>query len=73
MDFRCRKERVVYLTAKKTSPAWKRVIMRKTVDVDTNKVIQVIGSPQTGRLLNGALGPHRKINFGHALHIFQGS
>ena len=34
-------KRDVYLTAKKTSPAWKKVIMRKTVDVDTNKVIQV--------------------------------
>ena len=31
------------------------------------------GSPQTGRLLNGALGPHRKNKFGYALHIFQGS
>ena len=34
-------KRDIYLTAKKTSPAWKKVIMRKTVDVDTNKVIQV--------------------------------
>ena len=34
-------KRDVYLTAKKTSPAWKKVIMRKTVDVDSNKVIQV--------------------------------
>ena len=34
-------KRDVYLIAKKTSPAWKKVIMRKTVDVDTNKVIQV--------------------------------
>ena len=45
-------KRDVYLTAKKTSPAWKRVIMRKTVDVDTNKVIQVkyIGSENWGNL-----------------------
>ena len=44
--------RDVYLTAKKTSPAWKRVIMRKTVDVDTNKVIQVkhIGSENWGNM-----------------------
>ena len=34
-------KRDVYLIAKKTSPAWKKVIMRKTVDVDTNKVMQV--------------------------------
>ena len=34
-------KRDVYLTAKKTSPAWRKVIMRKTVDADTNKVIQV--------------------------------
>ena len=26
--------RDVYLTAKKTSPSWKKVIMRKTVDVE---------------------------------------
>ena len=45
-------KRDVYLTAKKTSPAWKRVIMRKTVDVDTNKVIQVkyIGDENWGNL-----------------------
>ena len=29
--------RDVYLTAKKTSPAWKKVIMRKTVDVDARE------------------------------------
>ena len=45
-------KRDVYLTAKKTSPAWKKVIMRKTVDVDTNKVIQVkyIGDENWGNL-----------------------
>ena len=45
-------KRDVYLTAKKTSPAWKKVIMRKTVDVDTNKVIQVkyIGNENWGNL-----------------------
>ena len=39
-------------TAKKTSPAWKRVIMRKTVDVDTNRVIQVkyIGDENWGNM-----------------------
>ena len=44
--------RDVYLTAKKTSPAWKKVIMRKTVDVDSNKVIQVkhIGDKDWGNL-----------------------
>ena len=44
-------KRDVYLTAKKTSPAWK-VIMRKTVDVDTNKVIEVkyIGDKNWGNL-----------------------
>ena len=42
----------VDLTAKKTSPAWKKMIMRKTVDVDTNKVIQVkyIGDENWGNL-----------------------
>ena len=47
-----RRERDVYLTAKKTSPAWKKVILRKTVDVDTNKVIQVkyIGDENWGNL-----------------------
>ena len=34
-------KRDVYLTAKKTSPSWKKVIMRKTVDVDNDKVIQI--------------------------------
>ena len=50
MDFRCRER--VYLTAKKTSPAWKKVIVRKTVDGDTNKVIQVkyIGDENWGHL-----------------------
>ena len=45
-------KRDVYLTAKKTFPAWKKVIMRKTVDVDTNKVIQVkyIGDENWGNL-----------------------
>ena len=45
-------KRDVYLTAKKTSPAWKRVIMRKTVDVDTNRVIQVkyIGDENWGNM-----------------------
>ena len=45
-------KRDVYLTAKKTSLAWKKVIMRKTVDVDTNKVIQVkyIGDENWGNL-----------------------
>ena len=45
-------QRDVYLTAKKTSPAWKKVIMRKTVDADTNKVIQVkyIGDENWGNL-----------------------
>ena len=44
--------RDVYLTAKKTSPAWKKVIMRKTVDVDSNKVTQVkyIGDKDWGNL-----------------------
>ena len=45
-------KRDVYLTARKTSPAWKRVIMRKTVDVDTNRVIQVkyIGDENWGNV-----------------------
>ena len=45
-------KRDVYLTAKKTSLAWKKVSMRKTVDVDTNKVIQVkhIGDENWGNL-----------------------
>ena len=45
-------KRDVYLTAKKTSPAWKKVITRKTVDVDTNKVIQVkyLGDKDWGNL-----------------------
>ena len=45
-------KRDVYLTARKTSPAWKRVIMRKTVDVDTNRVIQVkyIGDENWGNM-----------------------
>ena len=45
-------KRDVYLTAKNTSPAWKKVIMRKTVDVDTNKVIQAkyIGDENWGNL-----------------------
>ena len=45
-------KRDVYLTAKKTSPAWKKVIMRKTVDADTNRVIQVkyIGDENWGNL-----------------------
>ena len=33
-------KRDVFLTAKKTSPSWKKVIMRKTVHVDNDKVIQ---------------------------------
>ena len=33
-------KREVYLTAKKTSHSWKRVIMRKTVDADNDKVIK---------------------------------
>ena len=32
-------KRDVFLVAKKTSPAWKKVIMRETVDVDLNKLI----------------------------------
>ena len=45
-------KRDAYLTAKKTSPARKRVITRKTADVDTNKVIQVkyIGSENRGNM-----------------------
>ena len=43
-------KRDVYLTAKKTSPAWKKVIMRKTVVVDTNKVIQVTLAMRTGAI-----------------------
>ena len=45
-------KRDVYLTARKTSPAWKKVIMRKTVDVDTNRVIQVkyIGDENWGNM-----------------------
>ena len=45
-------KRDVYLTAKKTSPAWKKVIMRKTVDAETNRVIQVkyIGDENWGNL-----------------------
>ena len=37
---------------KKTSPAWKKVIMHKTIDVDANKVIQVkrIGEKDWGNL-----------------------
>ena len=35
------KKRDVYLTAKKTSPSWKKVTMQKTVDVDNDKVIQI--------------------------------
>ena len=44
--------RDVYLTAKKTSPSWKKVIMRKTVDVDNDKVIQTkyIGDKDWGNL-----------------------
>ena len=34
-------KRDVYLTAKMTSPSWKKVIMRKAVDVENNKVVQV--------------------------------
>ena len=37
-------KRDVYLTAKKTSPSWKKVTMRKTVDVDNDKAIQMIRS-----------------------------
>ena len=33
--------RDVYLTAKKTSPSWKKVIMSRTVDVENDKVIQI--------------------------------
>ena len=33
--------RDVYLTAKKTSPSWKKVTMHKTVDVENDKVIQI--------------------------------
>ena len=34
-------KRDVYLMAKKTSPSWKQVIMCKTVDVESDKVIQI--------------------------------
>ena len=44
--------RDVYLTAKKTSPSWKKVIMRKTVDVENGKVIQIkyIGDKDWGSM-----------------------
>ena len=37
---RSRKKRCL-LTVKKTSPSWKKVIMRKTVDVENDKVTQI--------------------------------
>ena len=45
-------KRGVYLTAKKISPSWKKVIMGKTVDVDKDKVIQIkyIGNKDWGNL-----------------------
>ena len=45
-------KRDVYLTAKKTSPAWRKVMMRKTVDADSDKIIQIkyIGDKDWGSL-----------------------
>ena len=45
-------KRDVYLTAKKSSRSWKKVTMRKTVDVDNDKVIQVkhIGDKDWGNM-----------------------
>ena len=56
--------RAVYLTAKKTSLAWKKVIMRKTVDVDSNKVIQVkyIGDKDWGNLKEKIENGPKKVN-----------
>ena len=58
-------KREVYLTAKKTSPAWKKAIMRKTIDVDTNKVIQVkyIGDKEWGSVKKIENGPLRGKTF----------
>ena len=44
--------RDVYLLAKKTSPSWKKVIMRKTVDVESDKVTQIkyIGDKDWGSM-----------------------
>ena len=60
-------KRDVYLIAKKTSPAWKKVITRKTVHVDTNKVIQAkyIGDENWGNLKEKIeTGPTKNGGFG---------
>ena len=56
--------RDVYLTAKKATPSWKKVIVRKTMDVENDKVIQIkyIGDKDWGKtnekIENGPLRVH---------------
>ena len=63
---------VLTVKAKKTSPSWKKVTMRKTVDVENNKVVQVkytgSGVGQSSRGV-GSASPAEILNFGRVTRL----